>query len=152
MAALRSTRRVTGRLRCEQGAELIEFALILPALLVVLAGILDMGFLFKDWEVVTNAAREGARVAALPGWAQSDVESRINQYLSGGGLQGVATTTITPVTITAGTRTMTGIKVTVAYPHTYMILGPVIQMIQGSVSDITLKAAATMRTEVAAGL
>ena len=31
-------------------------------------GIIDFGFLFQRYEVVTNAAREGARVAILPGY------------------------------------------------------------------------------------
>ena len=148
-----STLRFRRPLGSDRGAELIEFALVLPVLLLLLAGILDMGFLFKDWEVVTNAAREGARVAALPGWVLVDVQSRVNTYLSDGGLQGTATTTVDATTITVGARTINCIKVTVSYPHTYLILGPVAQMIQGgSVSNITLKAASTMRTEVAAGL
>jgi Flp pilus assembly protein TadG len=139
-------------LASERGAELIEFALVLPVLLVVVAGILDMGFLFKDWEVVTNAAREGARAAALPGWVQEDVEERVNKYIAGGGLEGEAVTTVAPVTVTVGGRAINAVKVTVSYPHTYLVLGPIVQMIQGSVADITLKAAATMRTEMAAGL
>lgn len=141
------------RAHSERGAELIEFALVLPVLLLLLAGIVDMGFLFKNWEVVTNAAREGARMAALPGWLESEVETRVNNYLAAGGLEGTATTTVAPVSINVGTQMINGIKVTVAYPHSYMILGPIAQMIPGgSVGDITLKAAATMRTEAAAGL
>jgi Flp pilus assembly protein TadG len=50
----------------ETGAELIEFAFVLPLLLLVIVGIFDFGFLFQRYEVVTNAAREGARAAVLP--------------------------------------------------------------------------------------
>ena len=82
-------------LRGDRAAELLEFALALPILLLVLGGILDMGFLFKDYEVITNAAREGARMAALPGWDETDVRARIAAYLAAGGFQGTATTTIT---------------------------------------------------------
>jgi len=147
---------VRRRLRANRGAELVEFALVLPILLLVLAGILDMGFLFKDYEVVTNAAREGARMASLPGWVQSDVVARINNYLAAGGLQGSATTRIENVTlvtnVTTG-RTITGVRVTVEFPHTYMILGPISQLVQGTaVPNTTLRAVATMRTEAAAGL
>ena len=67
MAAL--TRR-RARWSDESGAELIEFALSLPILLLlVVLGIIDFGLLFRRYEVVTNAAREGARVAILPGYA-----------------------------------------------------------------------------------
>ena len=55
--------------RSERGAELIEFALVFPTLLLVMLGIIDFGFLFQRYEVVTNAAREGARVAILPGYS-----------------------------------------------------------------------------------
>ena len=49
--------------RSERGAELVEFALVFPTLLLVMLGIADFGFLFQRYEVITNAAREGARVA-----------------------------------------------------------------------------------------
>ena len=54
----------------ERGAELVEFALVFPMLLLVMLGIMDFGFLFQRYEVVTNAAREGARVAILPGYTE----------------------------------------------------------------------------------
>ncbi len=38
-------------------------------LLLIGFGILDFGILFQRYEVITNAAREGARVAVLPGYA-----------------------------------------------------------------------------------
>ncbi len=46
----------------ERGAALLELALVLPLLLVVIAGIVDFGFAFQRFEVITNAAREGARL------------------------------------------------------------------------------------------
>ena len=36
----------------------------------------DFGFLFRSWEVVTNAAREGARVGVLPAYACDDSDHR----------------------------------------------------------------------------
>ena len=47
---------------------MIEFALIFPLLLLVILGIVDFGFLFQRYEVLTNATREGARMAVLPGY------------------------------------------------------------------------------------
>ena len=69
----------------------IEFAFVFPTLLLVMLGIIDFGFLFQRYEVVTNAAREGARVAILPGYGNADVQARVNQYLTAGGLTGTAT-------------------------------------------------------------
>ena len=69
MAAIR---RLFRRLRDQSGAELIEMAIVTPILLMILAGIFDFGFLFRGWEVVTNAAREGARVGVLPSYDCED--------------------------------------------------------------------------------
>ena len=76
------------RIACEseRGAELIEFALVLPLLLLIILGIVDFGFMFQRFEVVTNAAREGARIAVLPGYATADVEARVQNYLTTGGV------------------------------------------------------------------
>ena len=59
----------------ERGAALVEFALAVPLMLVVIAGIVDFGFVFQRYEVITNAAREGARLATLPGYDDAMVES-----------------------------------------------------------------------------
>src|SRR5207245_9991345 len=122
--ALSSVRR---RLRANRGAELVEFALVLPILLLVLAGILDMGFLFKDYEVLTNAAREGARMASLPGWVESAVQTRVNGYLAAGGFQGAATTLVEEITLATDPvsgQSINGVKVTVSAYHSYLTLGP----------------------------
>ena len=79
------------RLACEKGAELIEFALVFPLLLLVMFGIMDFGLLFQRYETVTNAAREGARIAVLPGYAQADVQARVTQYLAASGLTATPT-------------------------------------------------------------
>ncbi len=154
MAPVTTPRGSRRRLASERGAELVEFALAMPILLVILAGILDMGFLFKNYAIVTNAAREGARMAALPGWDEPAVITRVNTYLTAGGYDGTATTVVAPVVLaTAGGRSISGIKVTVAAPHTFIILGPMLALISSSeFSNTTLHAAATMRVEMAAGL
>jgi hypothetical protein len=51
-------------LRREEAAELLEFALILPVLLVLTVGVLDFGRAFHLEQMLNNAARVGARVAA----------------------------------------------------------------------------------------
>ena len=154
MVPLRLTSRVARRLRSARGTELIEFALVLPVLLCILGGILDMGLAFNNYVAVTNAAREGARVAAIPGWVEDDVKNRVKTYIEGAGLPASrVTTTAQRVPVTVGGRTINAVKVQVSYPYDYMILGPLIQMVGGTyATGLTLKAAATMRTEVATGL
>ena len=48
----------------ERGANLVEMALVTVLLLMLLAGVVDIGRLFNSWIVITNASREGARYAA----------------------------------------------------------------------------------------
>ena len=48
--------------RTERGIELLEFALVLPLLIVLLIGIFDFGAAFALRQKMTNAAREGARI------------------------------------------------------------------------------------------
>ena len=52
--------------RCKQtGVAAIEFALLLPVLLLILFGIINYGVIMYDQAVVVNAAREGARWASI---------------------------------------------------------------------------------------
>jgi Flp pilus assembly protein TadG len=68
---LRRTRlRATARLRAEEGASAVEFALVLPLLVALLFGIIEFGAAFNAQIMVTNAAREAAREFAI----RSDAE------------------------------------------------------------------------------
>lgn len=138
-----------------RGTEVIEFAFVFPLVLLVLVGILDMGFLFNNYEVVTNAAREGARAGALPGWTDDEVKERVRTYLVGAGLDAAAATTdVQPDALVVGTHKVQSVKVVVSYPYKYLLLGAIADMFQGAPlgTGLTLTASATMRKELAAGL
>ena len=53
------------RLRAQNGASAVEFALLLPVLVLLVAGIMQFGFIFSASQGLEAAAREGGRVAAL---------------------------------------------------------------------------------------
>ena len=145
------TRRMAA-FRRETGAELIEFAFTLPLLLVVVMGIVDFGFMMQRFEVVSNAAREGARVAILPGYEDSDVIDRVDQYVAAAGLPGSAMTVVTDRTVTAGTRTFDAKQVTVSFTHVHQFVGPLMTLVGGAAMGSTpLTANVTMRTESQAG-
>jgi Flp pilus assembly protein TadG len=110
--------RLSRRLASDSGAELIEFAVALPLLLLLGLGVLDFGLLFQRYLVVTNAAREGARVAVLPGYGDADVVTRVNQYLTASGLTGThdAPVIAHPPPIAVGTTCAAVTSVTVTYP------------------------------------
>jgi len=136
----------------ERGAAIIETAITLPLLLLVSVGIFEFGRAFQTWQVMTNAAREGARVAVLPNPAVGAAEARVRTYLKNGGLNngpsvGVA---INNVTIPMGATNVQGSRVAVNYPFTFIVLQPVAQLIvRGSLTGapITMTAVAEMRNE-----
>jgi Flp pilus assembly protein TadG len=57
--------RFASRLRREDGQALVEFALVLPILLLVLLGIVDFSRATNYWDDATHLANLGARVAAV---------------------------------------------------------------------------------------
>jgi len=142
------------RPRSDSGAELIELAIVLPILLIVVAGIVDFGFLFHRFEAVTNAAREGARLAILPDFSDSDVQERVKQYLDSAGLDRAASVVPAPTysTQTLGSgATVNVVTVHVFYPSNFAYLGPFARLIGGSQrSSIMLKGTSVMRLENAA--
>jgi len=148
------------RARSARGAELIEFALVLPVLLLIVLGIVDFGFMFQRMEVVTNAAREGARLAVLPGYAKTDVEARVCDYLQSGGVPLVGTCPLpTNPTISVvmnfpiglpGGGTLDGKRVIVTYSHNYLFIGPIASLFGGSFSSVPVRGVAIMRDEAGA--
>jgi len=53
------------RLKLQTGANLVEFALVTPLLLMIVFGIADMSLALYDKAVITNASREGARAGMV---------------------------------------------------------------------------------------
>lgn len=51
--------------RDDRGSQAVEFAILVPVLLLIVAGIVTFGFVFNAQITATQAAREGARLAAI---------------------------------------------------------------------------------------
>lgn len=66
----------------ENGATLVEAAVILPVLILVVVGIIEFGLAFKDYLTVSYLSREGARIGALAGDA-TDADCAIVTGLGG---------------------------------------------------------------------
>ena len=142
------------RLRRDQrGAALLEMAFTLPLLLLISVSIFEFGRAFEVWQVLTNAAREGARVAVLPGISDAMVSARVQQYANAGVLDTGVTPTVTILrnsTISYGSGTASGSKVTVTYPFRFIVLQSVVRLVvNGSTvgAPFTMAASATMRNE-----
>lgn len=140
-------------LKSERGSALLETALTLPLILLVSVGIFEFGRAYQVEQVLTNAAREGARVAVMPGMDPATVESRVREYLLSGSVPNAssASVAITAVSIPMGTGSAAGTKVTVNYPFSFMVLNPVANLVvNGSTlggAPLTMSASSEMRNE-----
>jgi Flp pilus assembly protein TadG len=140
------------RLKSARGTAMLEVALTLPLVLLVAVGIFEFGRAYETMQVLTNAAREGARVAILPGQPPDAVKARVTSYMSLGGLTPcntcvVVTATQVPI---GGTLTAPGSKVTVNYPFAFMVLQPVANLVVKRSTlggTFTMSAQAEMRNE-----
>jgi Flp pilus assembly protein TadG len=74
----RDSTSIPPRVRSEKGAALVEFALVLPVLILVLFGMLQFGLVFNYWIDETHLANEGARWAAVNNWPSSGT---LQQYI-----------------------------------------------------------------------
>ena len=61
----------------QNGATVVEFAIILPLLIVFLFGIIEFGLLLYNKQVITNASREGARAGIVAGLDRANDQHRI---------------------------------------------------------------------------
>jgi Flp pilus assembly protein TadG len=60
------TMRLTrAHVRSEKGQTMVEFAIIVPILLTILLGIVQLGIVYNNWVSITDAARAGARKGAV---------------------------------------------------------------------------------------
>ena len=136
----------------ESGAVLVEFALTLPILVVLMAGMFDFGLALQKYQVVTNAAREGARMGVLPGYVDADVKARVASYLTAGGVTGAPATLVENGVLTPGAGVpFTTRRVTVSIDYSFLMLKPIARLVGGTFDKVTLKAISEMRVEVAAG-
>ncbi|MFG2056849.1 TadE/TadG family type IV pilus assembly protein [Micromonospora sp. NPDC048930] len=70
----------------DRGAAAVEFALLLPVVLLIIFGIIDFGRMLNAQIVISQAAREGARAAALIG--EGEGRARVAEATSNSGLVG----------------------------------------------------------------
>jgi Flp pilus assembly protein TadG len=137
------------RIRSERGVALIETALTLPLLLLVTIGAVEFGRAYQTWQVLTNAAREGARLAVLPDITDAAVQARVTAYMVAGQLGNPGGATIT-VTRNTPLGTGTASTVLLEYPFNFIVLQPVAQLVVNGSNvgaPLTMGASAMMRNE-----
>lgn len=131
----------------ERGQALVEFAIIIPILLAVLLGIVEFARAWQIQQVVTNAAREGARFSVLPSTpaGTTEVDSVVQEYMRSANMDmGYYSSSIVNSTTSGDPDT-----VTVSYAYTYTLFGPVMNLLGGGSTpgSVNLSSTSIMRNE-----
>src|SRR5919109_4547273 len=139
------------RARSEEGVALVEFALILPILVLLLFGMLDFGKAFNYWIDETHLANQGARWAvvnknpASSGTLQEYIRDQATTTeLRDGGTPSLADPVQVCISFPNGTSNV-GDPVRVTLTATYRWLGLITE--QTSLTETTITGSATMRLE-----
>jgi Flp pilus assembly protein TadG len=138
-------------LKDQEGAAAIEFAIILPLLMMILFGIIEFSIAFYDKAMITNASREGARAGIVLQPAPRDaatedaeIQNVIDSFLANK-LITLGTTNIPAVAITReGFSTGDALTVTVTYIYDYYVLPGFVSGITG---PVTLDGTTVMKME-----
>ena len=142
------------RIKSERGAALLEAAITLPMLLLVAVGIFEFGRAYQTWQILTNAAREGARMAVLP---DADARHRRDPRprIHGGGTTAANTGPPTvdvnrSASITVNGAAVSASQVSIDYPFSFIVLQPVARLVAPTTSlggAVVMHAQALMRNE-----
>ena len=107
-------------------AAVIEFAVVIPVLLMFVLGIIEYGRMLMVAQVTTNASREGARYAVQADTTGSGVDTYVRNYLKSASVPAAAVTTValeyqdgagawqtctSPSTLTQGTQVRVRVEI-----------------------------------------
>jgi Flp pilus assembly protein TadG len=133
----------------DRGAAPLEVAITVPVILMICVGIFEFGRAYQTWQVLTNAAREGAKIAVAAGATDAQVESVVRGHMRAGQLPNAA---IAPVIldrhVTVGGAA--GTQVTISYPFDFLMLKPaahLVKPVSTTGAPLTMSAVAIMRNE-----
>jgi Flp pilus assembly protein TadG len=144
MQTLRKSRLKTRRhkmLLHRSGAAVVEFAIVAPVMILLTMGMMEVGRLVMVKQLLVNASREGARLAALPGATAGQVLAQVQTELTGSTIS-KASVTVTPSELASATAgTPVTVNISVQAKDVSWIPNPVFSLTQ------TLTASTTMRRE-----
>jgi len=132
-------RQLVSLARDSRGQSVVEFALVLPLLLVLVFGITEFGRAWLTMNVLTSAAREGARLAVVTAPDEGRVIARVEEVCAAGRI------TPTGVFVTGPDVADPDRRVTVTVEANFRVVtGSILGTFSGT---IPLRANATMRHE-----
>lgn len=121
----------------EKGQSLVEFALVIPLLLLIVMAIIEFGLMFNAYITITNASREGARGGAL-GDDNAGIELVVDSVANHLDLNNIS------VVITPNTRSR-GDMLSVTVTYDYQLITPIISNILSPI--VNLESETVMRVE-----
>lgn len=127
--------------RNRRGAAVVEFAVVSPVFFLLVFGMIEYGRMVMVQQLLTNAAREGARVGVLDNSTASDVTTAVNNYLTAANINN-ATITCNPSTPSSATYGQP-VTVTVSVPFSQVSWLPSPMFLGGT----TMTAQSAMRRE-----
>jgi Flp pilus assembly protein TadG len=139
------------RIKNQRGAALIETAITIPIVLLVCVAIFEFGRAYQTFQVLTNAAREGARTSVIVANSDQQVTDTVRAYLTSGRLTDPASAVIVvnraePMGVNSASR------VTVSYPFNFIVLNPVAKLVVKTSTTgkaaLTMQSVALMRNEI----
>jgi Flp pilus assembly protein TadG len=137
----------------QEGAAAVEFALILPILIFLVLGGMDLGHKYYMQHLITNASREGARYAAkYTGTAAAPTSAAVSDYIKlpapGLNYNAFNLDNLTVATVYAGAFPNKIATVTVTADKHWWVLGTFNLLgFQGFTNPQTLTAATAMNVE-----
>ena len=102
---------------------MVEFALVLPVLLMILFGIIQFGMAFNNYLALTDAVRAGARTAAVSRFSTDPVADTTNRVKTASGDLNAANVN---VTVTSTWTHGGDVVVRATYPYSINLLGVVV--------------------------
>jgi Flp pilus assembly protein TadG len=138
------------RSKNQEGAGLVEFAILAPILVILLFGLLEFGLSLYAKEVVTNASREGARYGVVycnPRKTRDQIITQVQDYLTRSGFTDTANITVNPDPATMKSNDL--LTVSVSYPYTFQVMPSFFASFFDSsmAGTVTLQANTVMRME-----
>lgn len=127
----------------DRGVSSVEFALLLPLLMLILFMVIEFSLVLYDKAVVTNASREGARAGVVHGGPKVPIEDVVSYYCAS---NLISFSTATPSTSIVGACVNPGdaLEVDVKYTYTFLWVPKWLTTAPGT---IDLTGITTMRCE-----
>jgi Flp pilus assembly protein TadG len=122
------------RLQQRRGTAAVELAVVAPLVVALLVGLVEVGRLVQVNQILSNAAREGARKASTGVNSYADVQTTVANYLTNAGITNQTGLTVTVYDVTQSNSGpqfnpstaawLDQLKVTVTLPYSNVQLAP----------------------------